>query len=104
MVGTHMVEMETIADLEAALAEPVAMIAVLGTHEAAAPVRLEDIVARARPRGIPILVDAASEHIARPSPWLARGADMVIYSGGKFLRGPQTSRPLLGQRKPVQAA
>jgi uncharacterized pyridoxal phosphate-dependent enzyme len=104
MVGTHIVEIETIAELEAALVEKVAMIAVLGTHEAAAKVRLEDIVARAKPRGIPILVDAASEHLARPSPWLVRGADMVIYSGGKFLRGPQTSGLLLGAKKLVEAA
>ena len=33
-----------------------------------------------------------------------RGADLVIYSGGKFLRGPQTSGLLLGNRKLVQAA
>src|SRR5258707_15683057 len=77
MVGTHIVEIETIADLDAALTEPVAMIAVLGTHEAAAPVRLGDIVARAKPRGIPILVDAASEPGARPSPGLAPGPGVV---------------------------
>ncbi|MEA2773852.1 MAG: D-glucosaminate-6-phosphate ammonia-lyase [Acetobacteraceae bacterium] len=104
MVGTHIVEIETIADLDAALLEPVAMIAVLGTHEAASLVRLEDIVSRAAPRGIPVLVDAASEHIERPSPYLARGADMVIYSGGKFLRGPQTSGLLLGRKELIQAA
>ncbi|MGE5271352.1 MAG: hypothetical protein ACM3JG_16950, partial [Thiohalocapsa sp.] len=56
------------------------------------------------PRGIPIMVDAASEHIARPSPWLERGADLVIYSGGKFLRGPQTSGLLLGDKRLCQAA
>src|ERR1700733_7556949 len=50
MVGTHIVEIETIADLDAALTEPVAMIAVLGTHEAASKVRLEDLVERARLR------------------------------------------------------
>ncbi len=104
MVGTHIVEVDTIADLDAALNEPVAMIAVLGTHDAASQVRLEDIVRRAGPRGIPVLVDAASEHIERPSPYLARGADMVIYSGGKFLRGPQTSGLLLGRKELIQAA
>jgi L-seryl-tRNA(Ser) seleniumtransferase len=104
MVGTHIVEIETMADLDAALAEPVAMIAVLGTHEDQAQVRLEDLVARAKPRGIPVLVDAASEHIEKPSPYLKRGADMVIYSGGKFLRGPQTSGLLLGRKDLIQAA
>ena len=104
MVGTHIVEIETMADLDAALQEPVAMIAVLGTHEDQAQVRLEDLVARAKPLGIPVLVDAASEHIERPSPYLKRGADMVIYSGGKFLRGPQTSGLLLGRKDLIEAA
>ena len=67
-------------------------------------VRLEDLVARAKPRGIAVLVDAASEHIEKPSPYLKRGADMVIYSGGKFLRGPQTSGLLLGRKDLIQAA
>src|SRR5208282_5790504 len=67
-------------------------------------VRLEEIAAVAKPRHIPIMVDAASEHIERPSPWLQRGADLVIYSGGKFLRGPQTSGLLLGSKKLVEAA
>jgi D-glucosaminate-6-phosphate ammonia-lyase len=104
MVGTHIVEIESIADLDAALAEPVAMIALLGKDEASFPVRLGDFVARAKPLGIPVLVDAASEHIVRPDPYLNRGADMVIYSGGKFLRGPQTSGLLLGRKDLVQAA
>ncbi len=104
MVGTEIVEIETLAELDAALAEPVAMVAVLGTHEAQSVVRLEDIVARTCELGIPIMVDAASEHLERPSPWLQRGADLVIYSGGKFLRGPQTSGLLLGRKNLVQAA
>jgi L-seryl-tRNA(Ser) seleniumtransferase len=104
MVGTHIVEVESIAELDTALAEPVAMIALLGKDEASFPVRLEDFVARAKPRGIPILIDAASEHIARPDPYLSRGADLVIYSGGKFLRGPQTSGLLMGRKDLVQAA
>jgi D-glucosaminate-6-phosphate ammonia-lyase len=104
MVGAHIVEIDSIADLEAALAEPVAMVAILGTNEENSRVRLEEIAARVKPLGIPILVDAASEHLQRPSPWLVRGADMVIYSGGKFLRGPQTSGLLLGNKNLVHAA
>ncbi|MBM3601829.1 MAG: aminotransferase class V-fold PLP-dependent enzyme [Alphaproteobacteria bacterium] len=104
MVGTVIIEVDTLAEFEAAIQEPTAMICVLGTHEAMASFRLEDMVGLARLRGIPVLVDAASEHIERPSPWLVRGADMVIYSGGKFLRGPQTSGLLLGRKDLVEAA
>ena len=104
MVGAHIVEIDSVADLDAALREPVAMVAILGTNEEFSKIRLEEIAARVKPLGIPILVDAASEHLQRPSPWLQRGADMVIYSGGKFLRGPQTSGLLLGNKNLVQAA
>lgn len=104
MSGTIIVEVETLAELDRAFEEPVAMVAVLGTHEHESKVRMEDLVARAKPRGVPIMVDAASEHLQRPSPWLVRGADLVIYSGGKFLRGPQTSGLLLGRKDLVEAA
>ena len=99
MIGCHIVEIETRADLDKALEEPVAMVVLLGKQEHLAAVRLEEIAAVCKPRGIPIMVDAASEHIERPSPWLARGADLVIYSGGKFLRGPQTSGPPARQQE-----
>jgi D-glucosaminate-6-phosphate ammonia-lyase len=104
MVGCHIVEIDTREDLDRALAEPVAMIVLLGKQEHLGPVRLEEFVSLMRPRGIPIMVDAASEHLERPSPWLARGADLVVYSGGKFLRGPQTSGLLLGAKRLVEAA
>jgi seryl-tRNA(Sec) selenium transferase len=104
MVGTHIVEVDSRAELEAALDERVAMIAILGKEEHTGAVRLEEIAALAKPRGIPIMVDAASEHPTLPIPWLVRGADLVIYSGGKFMRGPQTSGLLLGAKNLVQAA
>jgi len=104
MCGCHIVEIETRADLDKALEEPVALVVLLGKQEHLSAVRLEEIASVCKPRGIPIMVDAASEHIERPSPWLARGADLVIYSGGKFLRGPQTSGLLLGDRRLVEAA
>jgi L-seryl-tRNA(Ser) seleniumtransferase len=104
MIGCHMVEIDTRAELDHALEEPVAMVALLGKQEHLTSVRLEEIASVVKPKGIPIMVDAASEHIERPSPWLQRGADLVVYSGGKFLRGPQTSGLLLGKKELCQAA
>ena len=104
MIGCHIVEIDTREELDRALEEPVALVVLLGKQEHLSGVRLEEIASVTRPRGIPIMVDAASEHIQRPSPWLARGADLVIYSGGKFLRGPQTSGLLLGTKCLVEAA
>jgi D-glucosaminate-6-phosphate ammonia-lyase len=104
MIGCHLIEIDTREDLDRALEEPVAMVVLLGKQEHLGNLRLEEIAAVVKPRSIPIMVDAASEHLERPSPWLQRGTDLVVYSGGKFLRGPQTSGLLLGTKRLVQAA
>lgn len=104
MVGVEILEVEACDDLSKALDERVAMVALLGAREAQEAGRLKEISAATRPLGIPILVDAASEHLRRPNPYLTRGATMVAYSGGKYLRGPQCSGLLLGEKAWVQAA
>ena len=104
MVGADIIEIDTLQELEALDFGGIAMVAVLGSRDAASAIRLEDFVRVARPHGVPVLVDAASEHISRPNPWLERGADLVVYSGGKFLRGPQNSGLLLGRKGLVKAA
>jgi D-glucosaminate-6-phosphate ammonia-lyase len=104
MVGSDIVEVDTVSELEALDFSEIAMIAVLGSRDPNSAIRMEDFVRVARLHDVPVLVDAASEHIQRPNPWLARGADLVVYSGGKFLRGPQTSGLLLGRKDLVRAA
>lgn len=47
---------------------------------------LEEVVDIARPHGVPVIVDAASEYDLKG--FLARGADVVVYSAHKFLGGP----------------
>lgn len=47
---------------------------------------LETMIDIARERNIPILVDAAAEEDFKY--YIAKGADIVIYSGGKALEGP----------------
>jgi hypothetical protein len=54
--------------------------------------------------GVPILVDAAAEGLEVPNPHLSQGADLVAYSGGKRLRGPQCSGLLLGRKDLIPAA
>jgi L-seryl-tRNA(Ser) seleniumtransferase len=101
--GLEIVEAGTRAELDAAL-ETAAMVHVLGTADPTAPLKLEDCVALARPRGVPVMVDAASEFLRRPDPYLARGASMVVYSGGKYLRGPQSTGLLIGEARWIAAA
>jgi L-seryl-tRNA(Ser) seleniumtransferase len=62
---------------------------------------LEEVIAICRPHGVPVIVDAASEYDLRG--FLDAGADLVIYSGHKFLSGP-TSGIVAGRKDLVRAA
>jgi len=62
---------------------------------------LEEVCRICHAKGIPVIVDAASEYDLRG--FLARGADVVVYSGQKFLGGP-TSGIVAGQAARVRAA
>ncbi|RVC27732.1 aminotransferase class V-fold PLP-dependent enzyme, partial [Mesorhizobium sp. M7A.F.Ca.CA.004.04.2.1] len=62
---------------------------------------LEEFCEICHARGIPVIVDAASEYDLRG--FLARGADIVIYSGHKFLSGP-TSGIVTGRKDLVRTA
>ncbi len=102
-VGATIVEVDSLTAMADALnGEQVATVALLGTWEA--DETLEAVVDMARPRGVPVLVDAASEHLRSPEPHTHRGANLVAYSGGKYLRGPQPTGLLLGDRDLVEAA
>jgi L-seryl-tRNA(Ser) seleniumtransferase len=103
-VGVSIVEVDTPDQFRLALNERTAMIAVLGTGEPKGNVRLEELVEGGHQAGVPVLVDAAAELPVVPNPYLSRGVDLVGYSGGKFLRGPQCAGLLLGRKELVTAA
>jgi L-seryl-tRNA(Ser) seleniumtransferase len=67
---------------------------------------LAEVVAVAHRRGLPVLVDAAGELPPRSNlrGLLASGADLVAFSGGKAIRGPQATGLLCGRRDLVGAA
>lgn len=105
-IGVTIVHVATPEELEKAINPKTAMIyvnAVNGSFTGQA-FSLEVIAAIAKPRKIPVLIDAAAENLTIPSVHLERGADVVAYSGGKAMRGPQCAGLLLGNKDILMAA
>src|SRR4029453_18069814 len=103
--GPRMVAVADRAALDTALGPRTAMILVLaGPALERGPLALTEIAKVAKPRGIPIVVDAAADGLAVPNPYLRQGADLVAYSGGKCLRGPQCAGLLIGRKDLARAA
>jgi D-glucosaminate-6-phosphate ammonia-lyase len=68
--------------------------------------KLPAVVEVARRRGLPVIVDAAgqlppAENLTR---FITDGADLVVFSGGKAIGGPQASGILAGRRDLIQSA
>jgi len=105
MTGCRTIAVGSLAETATALRENnVALICLNGMLEGVSSLPLRAVTGLAKAAGVPVLVDAASLYMERTDPWLGRGADMVVYSGGKFLRGPHSTGLLLGTRRLVLAA
>ncbi len=103
-LGVEIIEVNSAAELESALGPRTAMIQILGEHFGSARFGLSEVAPFAKKAGVPILVDAAADYLIVPNPYIAQGADLVAYSGGKIIRGPQTAGLLIGRKDLVRAA
>ena len=103
-LGVKIITVDTREDFHRALSHNTAMIAVLGSNEDKAKIRIEEMAEAGRKYGAPVLVDASAEWPQSPDPYLTRGADLVGYSGGKIYAGPQCSGFLFGRKDLVRAA
>jgi uncharacterized pyridoxal phosphate-dependent enzyme len=103
-LGVEIIEVNSSAELESALGPRTAMIQILGSHFGSQRFGLAQVAPIAKKAGVPILVDAAADYLIIPNPYLAQGADLVAYSGGKILRGPQGAGLLIGRKDLVRAA
>lgn len=104
-VGVRVIEVGTGEELEAAFGPRTAMVYILAGPQAdEGPLSTRAICESAKRKGVPVLVDAAAEILTIPNVHLENGADLVAYSGGKCIRGPQTAGLLLGRKDLVRAA
>ena len=104
MVGIRIVEVEGGESMRAAFNERTALVSVFGDVAGKTEMTLPEIAEMAQAHGVPVLVDAAAERPDTPNRYLTEGADAVAYSGGKCLRGPQSSGLVLGRRDLLWAA
>lgn len=104
-VGVKIIEVDTPEALQLAIGPRTAMIYIFaGPRNDSGPMSTEAICTIATPHHVPVLVDAAAEILTIPNVHLQRGATLVAYSGGKYIRGPQSAGLLLGRKDLVRAA
>ncbi len=103
--GVKVIEVGTADELEAAFGPRTALAYILAGPKADdGPTSTKAVCEAAKKRGVPVLVDAAAEGLTVPNVHIKLGADLVGYSGGKCLRGPQAAGLLLGRKDLVKAA
>ncbi len=104
--GVKIVEVETRQELERAVNHQTAMMFFLNSAANKGELGHEELVELGRKHDIPTLIDAAAD--VPPVDNLFRfqrmGFDLVAFSGGKGLRGPQSAGLLLGRKDLIAAA
>lgn len=105
-IGVTIITVENAEELSRAINPRTAMIYIMAGNESAKgkPLSLEVIAGIAKPKNIPILVDAAAEILTIPNVHIEQGATVVAYSGGKAICGPQCAGLLLGKKDILMSA
>ena len=100
LCGAKIVTVETRKELEAAINERTGMMFFLNKAEPNGDIKRDEFIKIAKERGIPTMNDAASDATPKENllKYTKQGFDLVIFSGGKALRGPQASGLLLGRK------
>lgn len=106
LCGAKIVTVETRQELEAAINERTGMMFFLNKGEPDGQIRSAEFVQIGKQRGVPTMNDAASDATPKENLWkyTKLGFDLVIFSGGKALRGPQSSGLLLGRKDLIEAS
>jgi len=94
-------------ELRAAIGpQTAAVLFVAGSHVEDGALSLKTVVDIAHSSGVPVIVDAAAQLPPVSNLWkFSRdlGADLVLFSGGKEIRGPQASGLVVGRKDLIEA-
>ena len=104
-VGVTLVDVETTSDVEKA-SEQAALMFFMNIAEPAGKIGRAEWIKLAKKYAIPTLLDAAADvpPVERLSEFNKMGFDLVAFSGGKALRGPNNTGLLLGRKDLIEAA
>jgi L-seryl-tRNA(Ser) seleniumtransferase len=104
--GIRFVEVETPEELDRAVNPNTAMMLFFNSNNSVGKINDEQFVALGKKHGIPTMNDAAADvpPVERLSKYTKMGFDLVIFSGGKGIRGPQSAGLLLGRKDLIDAA
>jgi L-seryl-tRNA(Ser) seleniumtransferase len=103
--GAKFVEVVTLAEYEAAFTDKTVMTNFFNAAEEG-QIGREDWIRVAHSHGVPCLNDAAADVPPISNLWnyTKMGFDLVAFSGGKGMRGPQNAGLLLGRKDLIDAA
>jgi uncharacterized pyridoxal phosphate-dependent enzyme len=105
LTGGRLVWVESQAELDRAINPKTAMMFFLNRYEPLGQIKRQDWIRVGKERSIPLFNDAAADipPVNRLSQYVHEGFDLVAFSGGKGLRGPQASGLLVGRRDLIAA-
>jgi D-glucosaminate-6-phosphate ammonia-lyase len=104
--GVKMIEVETAEQMENAINPRTVMMLYFNANEPLGAVKAQQFVDIGKRRGVPTFNDAAADvpPVENLSKYTRMGFDLVTFSGGKGMRGPQSAGLLLGRKDLIQAA
>ena len=104
--GAKIVWVDTAEELEDAINEKTAMLWFLNSRTDDGEIKYDEFIALGKKHGIPTFIDCAADvpPVENLFKFTKMGFDLVAFSGGKGLRGPQSAGLLLGNRKYIEAA
>ncbi len=104
--GVRLVEVETREELERAVNPQTAMMLFYNNNNTEGQIRDEEFVQLGKKHAIPTFNDAAADVPPVDNLWkyTKMGFDLVTFSGGKGIRGPQSAGLLLGTKDLIAAA